>query len=175
MYIRKKDEFRVSFSTVLSGFLLGLAFIPLTIFIALLPYYSYISIPLYLILFALFVLILVIYFILSTYLRRRKRHTTLYFSGVFSLMLPFLVSLSFTFGYPYIHHSIYSGLIRFSEFWVSAKRISMSTVPWHYPVSLISMLPGVITGLLLLSAYFKLKRIRDTEYRQPKKKNYYYF
>ncbi len=175
MYIRKKDEFRVSFSAVFSGFLLGLTFIPLTMFIALLPYYSYISVPLYLALFVLFVLVLIIYIILSTYLFRKKRYTTLYFSGLFSLVFPFLVSLGFSFGYPHIHHAIYSVLISFSELWVNPKRISMTPAPSHYLFSLASMLPGVVTGVLLLSAYFRKKRMRDTEYHQPKKKNYYYF
>ena len=175
MRIRKRDEFRVSFSTVFSGFLLGLAFIPLTIFIALLPYYSYISVPLYLALIALFVLIFIIYIILSTNLYRQKRYTILYFSGIFSLVFPFIVSLGFSFGYPYIHHAIYALLIHFSESWVNPKRISMNPAPGHYPVSLAAMLPGIVTGIFLLSAYFRKKRIRDAEYHQPKKKNYYYF
>jgi len=175
MHIRRKDEFRVSFSTVLSGFLLGLAFVPLTIFIAILPYYSYLSVPVYTVLLSFFLLVLVIYILLSAYMRRRKRHAVLYFSGVFSLAFPILASLSFTFSYPYIHQSVYSQLIELSEFWVSAKRFSMTPADGHYLFGLASMLPGIITGIILLSVYFNKKRILDTEYHQPKKKNYYYF
>lgn len=175
MHIRRKDEFRVSFSTIFSGFLLGLAFVPLTIFITVIPYYSYFAIPVYLILLAFFLLILVIYFVLSIHLCRKKRYTTLYFSGIFSVAFSVLAALIFTFAYPYLHQSIYLGLIELSEFLVNAKRFSMVPADGHYLIGLSAMLPGIITGILLLFAYFRKKRIRDAEYRQPKKKNYYYF
>ena len=174
MRIRKKDKFHVTLSTVLTGLLLGLALIPLTIFISVLPYYAYITKPVYLFLPVLFLVLLTVYLFLAATLHRRKRYTVLFFSGTFSLLLPFLTALTFTFGYPHVHQTLYIELMKWTGLLVNAKRFSMTPTRGHYLFGLASMLPGIILGILLLSSYFNQKRTTDAEYHQPKKKNYYY-
>lgn len=174
MRIRKNDDFRITASTVLSGILLGLALIPLTIFISVLPYYTYITKPVYLFLIILCFIFLAVYLFSAIPLRRRKRHSALFFSGVFSLAFPFLTALTFTFGYPHVHQTLYIELMKLTNLFVTAKRFSMTPTGGHYLFGLASMLPGVILGILLLASYFNKKRAIDAEYHQPKKKNYYY-
>lgn len=174
MRIRKKDEFHVTLSTVLTGFLLGLALLPLTIFISVLPYYAYITKPVYLFLPVLFLVLLTAYLMLSASLCRRKRYTVLFFSGAFSLLFPFLTALTFTFGYPHVHQTLYIELMKWTGLLVNAKRFSMTPAKGHYLIGLASMLPSILLGTLLLSSYFNKKRATDAEYHQPKKKNYYY-
>ena len=174
MRIRKNDVFRVTVSTVLAGILLGLALVPLTIFISTLPYYAYITKPVYIFLPVLFLILLTAYLFASVFLCRRKRYTVLFFSGAFSLLFPFLTALTFTFGYPHVHQTLYIELMKCTGLFVSAKRFSMTPATGHYLICLSSMLPGIILGILLLSSYFNKKRMTDAEYHQPKKKNYYY-
>lgn len=174
MRIKKNDGFRVTASTVLAGILLGLTLVPLTIFISVLPYYAYITKPVYYFLPAVFLILLTVYLLIAASLRRRKRYTVLFFSGVFSLLFPFLTALTFTFGYPHVHQTLYIELMKWTNLFVTAKRFSMTPVQGHYLIGLSSMLPGIIIGILLLSSYFNKKRMTDAEYHQPKKKNYYY-
>lgn len=174
MRIRKNEDFRVTISTVLAGILLGLALVPLTIFISVLPYYAYIAKPVYIFLSVLFLILLTTYLLVAASLRRRKRYTVLFFSGACSLLFPFLTALTFTFGYPHVHQTLYITLMRWTTLFVTAKRFSMTPATGHYLIGLSSMLPGIIIGILLLSSYFSRKRMTDAEYHQPKKKNYYY-
>ena len=174
MRIQKNNGFRITVSTVLTGLLLGLALIPLTIFISVLPYYAYITKPVYVFLPILFLILLVAYLLIAASLRRRKRYTVLLFSGAFSILLPFLTALTFTFGYPHVHQTLYIELMKWTNLFVNAKRFSMTPAKGHYLIGLASMLPGIILGILLLSSYFNKKRMSDAEYHQPKKKNYYY-
>ena len=174
MHIRKNDGFHVSVSAVLSGLLLGLALIPLTILIATLPYYSYVAKAVFLFLAIPFLLFLTAYLFAAAWHRRRQRYAALFFAGVFSIVLPALTALSFTFGYPHVHQTLYIELMEFTGLLVKAKRFSMTPARWHYLIGIASMLPGIITGISLLSAYSNKKRLKDAEYHQPKKKNYYY-
>jgi len=174
MRIQKNDGFRITAPTVLTGILLGLALIPLTIFISVLPYYAYITGPVYIFLLILFLILLTAYLFIAASLRRRKRYTVLFFSGLFALLFPFLTALTFTFGYPHVHQTLYIELMKWTDWFVNAKRFSMTHTKWHYLIGLSSMLPGIIIGILLLTSYFNKKRMTDAEYHQPKKKNYYY-
>lgn len=174
MRIRKNDSFHISFSSVATGFLLGLALLPLTIFIATLPYYAYVARPLLFSLPLLFVLLLIVYFLAAATHRRKKHYASLLFAGIFSIAFPFLASLTFTFGYPHVHQTLYIELMKLTNLFVTAKRFSMTPTGGHYLFGLASMLPGVILGILLLASYFNKKRAIDAEYHQPKKKNYYY-
>lgn len=174
MRIRKNDDFRVTVPTVLAGILLGLALVPLTIFISIFPYYAYITKPVYIFLAILFLVLLIVYLLAAASLRRRRYYTVLFFSGTFSLLFPFLTALTFTFGYPHVHQTLYIELMKWTNLFVTAKRFSMTPATGHYLISLSSMLPGIIIGILLLSSYFNKKRATDAEYHQPKKKNYYY-
>jgi len=174
MRIKKNDSFRVTAPAVISGILLGLALIPLTILISALPYYAYITKPVYIFLPVLFFILLALYLLAAAALRRRKRYTVLFFSGAFSLLFPFLTALTFTFGYPHVHQTLYIELMKWANLFVTAKRFSMTPAKGHYLLGLASMLPGILLGILLLSSYFNKKRITDAEYHQPKKKNYYY-
>jgi len=174
MRIQKNDGFRVTATTVLTGIFLGLTLIPLTIFISVLPYYAYITMPVYVFLLVVFLILMAIYIILALSFRRRKRYIALFFSGVFSLLFPFLTALAFTFGYPHVHQTLYIELMKWTNLFVTAKRFSMTPARGHYLIGLSSMLPGIILGILLLSSYFNKKRMLDAEYHQPKKKNYYY-
>lgn len=174
MRIRKNDSFHISFSSVVTGFFLGLALLPLTIFIATLPYYAYIAKPVLFSFPILFILLLTIYLPAAASQRRQKRYASLFFAGIFSIALSFLASLTFTFGYPHVHQTLYIELMELTGLLVSPKRFSMTPAPWHYLISLSSMLPGIIAGIILLSAYCNKKRMLDAEYQQPKKKNYYY-
>lgn len=174
MRIRKNDSFHITFFSVVTGFFLGLALLPLTIFISTLPYYAYVARPVLFSLPVLFVLLLIVYLLAAASQRRKKRYAALLFAGIFSITLPFLASLTFTFGYPHVHQTLYIELMELTGLLVNAKRFSMTPVPGHYLICLSSMLPGIITGIILLSAYFNKKRRRDAEYHQPKKKNYYY-
>ncbi len=174
MRIRKNDSFHISFSSVATGFLLGLALLPLTIFISTLPYYAYVAKPVLFSLPVLFVLFLVFYFLAAAAHRRKRRYAALLFAGIFSVALSFLASLTFTFGYPHVHQTLYIELMELTGLLVNAKRFSMTPAPWHYLICLSSMLPGIIAGIILLSSYFNKKRMSDAEYHQPKKKNYYY-
>ena len=174
MRIQRNDAFRVTISTVLTGILLGLALIPLTILISVLPYYAYITKPVYVFLPIIFLILLGAYLLIAALLRRKKRYTVFLFSGAFSMLFPFLTALSFTFGYPHVHQTLYIELMKWTNLFVNAKRFSMTPAKGHYLVGLASMLPGIILGILLLSSYFNRKRMSDAEYHQPKKKNYYY-
>lgn len=174
MRIRKNDSFHISFSSVATGFLLGLALLPLTIFIATLPYYAYVARPLLFSLPLLFVLLLIVYFLAAATHRRKKHYASLLFAGIFSIAFPFLASLTFTFGYPHVHQTLYIELMNLTGLPVNVKCFSMTPAPGHYLICLSSMLPGTITGIILLSTYFNKKRLSDAEYHQPKKKNYYY-
>lgn len=174
MRIRKNDSFHISFSSVATGFLLGLALLPLTIFISTLPYYAYVARPLLFSLPLLFVLLLIVYFLAAATHRRKKHYASLLFAGIFSIAFPFLASLTFTFGYPHVHQTLYIELMKWTDWFVNAKRFSMTPTKWHYLIGLSSMLPGIIIGILLLTSYFNKKRMTDAEYHQPKKKNYYY-
>ena len=174
MRTRRNDDFHVSFSSVMTGLLLGLALIPLTVFISVLPYHAYIAKPIYIGLLLLFLFLLICYWFVLAYHRHRKKYAALFFSGVFSLLFPFLISLTFTFGYPHVHQTLYIELMKWANLFVTAKRFSMTPAKGHYLLGLASMLPGILLGILLLSSYFNKKRITDAEYHQPKKKNYYY-
>lgn len=174
MHIRRNDEFHVTVSAVLSGLLLGLALIPLTILIATLPYYSYVAKTVFLFLAVPFLLLLIAYLPAAAWHRRRQRYAALYFAGVFSIAFPTLTALSFTFGYPHVHQTLYIELMEFAGLFVKAKRFSMTPAQGHYLLGIASMLPGIVTGIILLSSYANKKRLKDAEYRQPKKKNYYY-
>jgi len=174
MRIQKNDGFRVTASTVLSGILFGLALTPLTIFISVLPYYAYITRPVYIFLLALFLILLAAYLFIAAFFRRRKRYTSLYFSGVFSLLFPFFTALTFTFGYPHVHQTLYIELMKWTDLFVIAKRFSMTPTKGHYLIGLSSMLPGILIGIFMLISYFNKKRMIDAEYHHPKKKNYYY-
>ncbi len=174
MRIRKNDNFHITFFSVVTGLFLGLALLPLTIFISTLPYYAYVARPVLFSLPVLFVLLLIVYLLAAASQRRKKRYAALLFAGIFSVALPFLASLTFTFGYPHVHQTLYMELMELTGLLVNAKRFSMTPVPGHYLICLSSMLPGIITGIILLSAYLNKKRRRDAEYHQPKKKNYYY-
>lgn len=174
MHIRKNDSFYISFSSVVTGFFLGLALLPLTIFISTLPYYAYITKPVLFSLPILFILLLIIYLLAAASQRRKKRYAALLFAGIFSIALPLFASLTFTFGYPHVHQTLYIELMELTGLLVSPKRFSMTPAPGHYLICLSSMLPGIIAGIILLSAYSNKKRTRDAEYHQPRKKNYYY-
>lgn len=174
MRIRGTDNFRVTFSAVVTGLLLGAALVFLTVFIALLPHFAYLALPVYVLLPALFLFFFIPYVISSTVQCRRKHYAVLYFSGIFSVVFSFITSLTFTFAYPYIHQTLYIALLEFTGMLVNAKRFSMTPAPGHYWFSLASMLPGIILGIILLLIYFGHKRRKEAEYHQPKKKNYYY-
>ena len=174
MRIRKNDSFYISFSSVATGFFLGFALLPLTIFISTLPYYAYVTKPVLFSLPVLFVLLLTLYLLAAASHRRKKRYAALLFAGIFSITFPLLTSLTFTFGYPHVHQTLYIELMELTGLLVSPKRFSMTPAPGHYLICLSSMLPGILIGIALLSAYSNKKRFLDAEYHQPKKKNYYY-
>lgn len=174
MHIRRNDGFRLTFSIALTGLLLGLSFLPLTIFIAIVPYYAYVTLPVFLILPALFLLLFLPYLCLSIHKYRQKQYTVLLSSGTASAILPLFAALTFTFGYPHVHQAFYIDFIGSIGFFFGTKTFPAVPATGHYLIGLSSMLPGLICGIVLLSVFHNKKRKLDAEYYQPKKKNYYY-
>jgi len=174
MHIRRNDGFHLTFSTVLTGLLLGLSFLPLTIFIATVPYYAYVTLPVFLTFPALFLLLFFPYIWIAIHKYRKKQYAVLLCSGIASSILPLLTALTFTFGYPYVHQALYIDFMEWTGLLTNPKSFSLTPATGHYLIGLASMLPGLICGIVLLSIFYNKKRKRDAEYHQPKKKNYYY-
>lgn len=174
MHIRHNDGFHLRVSIILIGLLFGLSLIPLTIFIATVPYYASISLPAFIALPALFLLLFLPYLFSAVHKYRKRQYAILLSSGVACAILPLLTALTFTFGYPYVHQSLYIDFIKWIGLPLNATVFSTIPASGHYLIGLASMLPGLVCGIILLSAFHNKKRKLDAEYHQPKKKNYYY-
>lgn len=174
MQIRRNDGFHLTFSSILTGLFLGLALLPLTIFIATVPYYACVALPIFLALPALFLLLFIPYLFILVSQCRRKRYATLLFSGIISFLLPLLAAIIFTFAYPHVPQILFKDLLETAIRVTGSKPFPATPAAWHYLFGLLSILPGTIASVIQLTAYGRKKRRRDTEYHQPKKKNYYY-
>lgn len=174
MQIRRNDGFHLTFPSVLTGLLFGLALLPLTIFIATLPHYAYIALPVFFALPALFLLLFIPYLYILVSQCRRKRYATLLFSGMIAFILPLLTAAVFIFAYPYVLQIIFRDFLEAVLRIAKNKPFPATPTVWHYVFGALSILPGVIGSIIQLTAYGRKKRRRDAEYHQPKKKNYYY-